>query len=155
MKADWLTESLVSEIMENLSDARKPDHYQQFVTNCLNLFSIGREFANYRQLEQYIKLFLEGWKISKHRDGNTFKCFYSAPKKERKPKLYLKKNIRKAGKTLLIKPNEGVEIEESWFSDLVGLVSTTKTAKTGSYFLTFDNVGNSLDSLKSLRKNCQ
>ena len=63
-----------------------------------------------------------------------------------------KKNIRKAGKTLLIKPNEGVEIEESWFSDLVGLVSTTKTAKTGSYFLTFDNVGNSLDSLKSLRK---
>jgi hypothetical protein len=38
-----------------------------------------------------------------------------------------KKNIRKAGKTLLIKPNEGVEIEESWFSDLVGLVSTTKT----------------------------
>ena len=63
-----------------------------------------------------------------------------------------KKNIRKAGKTLLIKPNEGVEIEESWFSDLVGLVSTTKTAKTGSYFLTFDNVGNSLVSLKSLRK---
>ena len=36
-----------------------------------------------------------------------------------------KKNIRKAGKTLLIKPNEGVEI---------------------------DNVGNSLDSLKTLRK---
>jgi len=63
-----------------------------------------------------------------------------------------KKNIRKAGKTLLIKPNEGVEIDESWFNDLVGLVSKSKTAKTGSYFLTFDNVGNSLDSLKILRK---
>ena len=63
-----------------------------------------------------------------------------------------KKNIRKAGKTLLIKPNEGVEIDEIWFNDLVGLVSKSKTAKTGSYFLTFDNVGNSLDSLKTLRK---
>ena len=66
-----------------------------------------------------------------------------------------KKNIRKAGKTLLIKPNEGVEIDESWFNDLVGLVSKSKTAKTGSYFLTFDNVGNSLDSLKTLRKKAQ
>ena len=63
-----------------------------------------------------------------------------------------KKNIRKAGKTLLIKPNDGIEIDESWFSDLVGIVSTSKTAKTGSYFLTFDNVGNSLESLKVLRK---
>ena len=63
-----------------------------------------------------------------------------------------KKNIRKAGKTLLVKPNEGTDIEESWFSDLVGLVSTSKTEKTGSYFLTFDNVGNSLESLKLLKK---
>lgn len=63
-----------------------------------------------------------------------------------------KKNIRKAGKTILLKVIEGSEIDESWFSDLVGLVSTTKTAKTGSYFLTFDNVGNSLEGLKTLRK---
>ena len=53
-----------------------------------------------------------------------------------------KKNIRKAGKTLLIKPNDGIEIDESWFSDLVGIVSTSKTAKTGSYFLTFDKTVN-------------
>lgn len=63
-----------------------------------------------------------------------------------------KKNIRKAGKTILLKVIEGSEIDESWFSDLVGLVSTTKTAKTGSYFLTFDNLGNSLEGLKTLRK---
>ena len=64
-----------------------------------------------------------------------------------------KKNIRKAGKTLLLKkPDDGEEIDQSWFTDLVGLVTTTKTLKTGSYFLTFDNVGNSLEALKNLRK---
>ena len=63
-----------------------------------------------------------------------------------------KKNVRKAGKTLLIKPSDGVDIVESWFNDLSGVVSVIKTAKTGSYFLTFDNIGNSLEALKSLRK---
>ena len=79
-----MTESLVFEIMEHLADSRKPDHYNQFTNNCIKLFPVGREFANYRQLEQFVNLFLEGWKISKHRDGNTFKCFYSAPKKKKK-----------------------------------------------------------------------
>lgn len=63
-----------------------------------------------------------------------------------------KKNVRKAGKTLLIKPSDGVDIVETWFNDLSGVVSVIKTAKTGSYFLTFDNIGNSLEALKSLRK---
>ena len=63
-----------------------------------------------------------------------------------------KKNVRKAGKTLLIKPSDGVNIVETWFNDLSGVVSVIKTAKTGSYFLTFDNIGNSLEALKSLRK---
>tara|TARA_X000000950_G_C13870512_1_gene642668 strand:+ start:1577 stop:2146 length:570 start_codon:yes stop_codon:yes gene_type:complete len=63
-----------------------------------------------------------------------------------------KKNVRKAGKTLLIKPADGVDIDESWFNGLSGVVSVIKTAKTGSYFLTFDNIGNSLEGLKLLRK---
>lgn len=63
-----------------------------------------------------------------------------------------KKNVRKAGKTLLVKANESVEVDEKWFSELPGFVSVTKTSKTGSYFLTFDNVQSSLDALKSLRK---
>ena len=34
-------------------------------------------FANHRQLEQYLNLFLNSWKIRKNRDGFTFECFCS------------------------------------------------------------------------------
>jgi len=65
-----------------------------------------------------------------------------------------KKFTRKAGKTLLIKAKDGSVIEEEWFSSLDGLAENgiAKTEKTGSYFLTFENVDKSLDALKQIRK---
>ena len=65
-----------------------------------------------------------------------------------------KKFQRKAGKTLLVKAKEGKTIDESWLSSLDGLVSegVSKTEKTGSFFLTFSEVGKSLDALKQLKK---
>ena len=66
-----------------------------------------------------------------------------------KPK---KRSVRKAGKTILVKSNDDVEVDEKWFTELTGFVSLTKTPKTGSYFLTFDDVNNSLEALKVLRK---
>lgn len=65
-----------------------------------------------------------------------------------------KKFQRKAGKTLLVKSKEGKSVDESWLSSLDGLVAdgVSKTDKTGSYFLTFNDVGKSLDALKTLKK---
>ena len=63
-----------------------------------------------------------------------------------------KKFVRKAGKTLLLKAKDGSKIEESWFENLDGLVSNSKTDKTGSYFLTFSDAEKSLDGLKKIRK---
>ena len=65
-----------------------------------------------------------------------------------------KKFMRKAGKTLLIKAKDGTKVNTDWFSSLDGLAKdgVAQTAKTGSYFLTFNEVGKSLDALKHLRK---
>lgn len=63
-----------------------------------------------------------------------------------------KKFVRKAGKTLLLKEKDGSSIDETWFKSLDGLSSHYKTEKTGSYFLTFEDTGKSLDALKVLRK---
>ena len=64
-----------------------------------------------------------------------------------------KNNIRKAGKTILVKPNNNVDIDEKLFNDIEGLISTVKTEKTSSYFLTFDTIDNSIESLKTLKQN--
>lgn len=65
-----------------------------------------------------------------------------------------KKFMRKAGKTLLIKAKEGCTVQEEWFTSLDGLKENgvVQTEKTGSYFLTFNEVGKSLDALKQIRK---
>jgi len=65
-----------------------------------------------------------------------------------------KKFARKAGKTLLIKAKDGCTVKDEWFSSLDGLTKdgVAKTAKTGSYFLTFDDASKSLDALKQIRK---
>merc|ERR1711991_444051 len=63
-----------------------------------------------------------------------------------------KKFVRKAGKTLLLKAKDDSTIDEKWFESLDGLVSHNKTEKTGSYFLTFNDTGKSLDALKHFRK---
>ena len=62
--------------------------------------------------------------------------------------------MRKAGKTLLLKAKDGCTIKEEWFKSLDGLKENgvAQTSNTGSYFLTFDEVGKSLDALKHIRK---
>ena len=64
-----------------------------------------------------------------------------------------KKFQRKAGKTLLVKVKDDASIDDSLLSNLDGLVENgvSKTEKTGSYFLTFKDVGVSLDALKKLK----
>ena len=62
-----------------------------------------------------------------------------------------KRNVRKAGKTLLVKVNDDITVDEKWFTELGGFVDLTKTPKTGSYFLTFKDVESSLEGLKTLR----
>ena len=65
-----------------------------------------------------------------------------------------KKFTRKAGKTLLIKAKDGCTVKDEWFSSLDGLATDgiAKTTKTGSYFLTFNEVSKALDALKHIRK---
>jgi len=65
-----------------------------------------------------------------------------------------KKFTRKAGKTLLIKAKDGYTVKDEWFNSLDGLVEDgiAKTAKTGSYFLTFETIDKSLHALKHIQK---
>lgn len=62
-----------------------------------------------------------------------------------------KKMVRKPGRTLLVSPSNGSSLSESTFSGLTGL-SMTHSTKNGSYFLTFDNIQNALDSFRKLRQ---
>ena len=40
------------------------------------MFPKDRQFANYKQLDQYLTQFLHSWSILKYRNGNCFKCSY-------------------------------------------------------------------------------
>lgn len=62
-----------------------------------------------------------------------------------------KKSVRKAGRTILVKTISGNSIDSSVFNSLVGLVSHSETKSSCSYFLTFDNVTNSVDAFRKLR----
>ena len=63
-----------------------------------------------------------------------------------------KKNIvRKTGRTLLVSPSNGSYLNDETFCKLVGL-NTSHSTKNGSYFLTFENVNNALESFRSLRQ---
>ena len=44
---------------------------------CNHIFPLKREFANYRQLEQYLNLLLKELEIRKNREGFSFKYFYA------------------------------------------------------------------------------
>lgn len=65
----------------------------------------------------------------------------------------LKKNniVRKTGRTLLVSPPNGAYLNDSIFNNLFGL-STSHSTKNGSYFLTFDDINNALDSFRNLRQ---
>ena len=87
LEADWLTNDYFDELVMNVptKDEMQPDNVHHstikckssFEEKCLRLFPIGRRFVTYRQLEQCIETFLRSWSIMKHRDGNSYKCFYS------------------------------------------------------------------------------
>jgi hypothetical protein len=62
-----------------------------------------------------------------------------------------KKSVRKAGRTLLVKTVSGNSIESAVFDSLVGLLSHAETKSSSSYFLTFDNVTNSLNAFNKLK----
>ena len=67
LKEDWLTNDHFDELVMNVpsKDEMLPDNVHHSTTKCktsfeekcLRLFPIGRRFANYRQLEQYIDFF--------------------------------------------------------------------------------------------------
>jgi len=62
-----------------------------------------------------------------------------------------KKSVRKAGRTILVKTISGNSIDSSVFDSLTGLVSQSETKSSSSYFLTFDNVTNSVNAFRKLR----
>lgn len=63
-----------------------------------------------------------------------------------------KKNLRKAGKTLLVLGRNNTDVETSFFTEknLKGLVSHT-TVQTKTHFLLFNDVPNAIKALKTLR----
>ena len=83
LEAEWLTEQYIDELIDNVptKEEMQPDNVHHFTTKCefsfeekcLNPFPIGRTFANYRQLEQCVRIFFKSWSIIKHKDGNSFK----------------------------------------------------------------------------------
>ena len=56
-----------------------------------------------------------------------------------------KRKGRKAGRTLLVKP-ESDSFDSSVFSSLEGLTNQHHTEKSNSHFLTFDTVGNAVNA---------
>lgn len=63
-----------------------------------------------------------------------------------------KKSVRKASRTLVVSGTNGSVVSESMFSELKGLQSTSEPTKTGSRFLTFENIPDSLASFRQLRQ---
>ena len=63
----------------------------------------------------------------------------------------VRKTIRKAGRTLLVKSFSNTPITDTTFNSLVGLQNKTETKSSGSYFLTFDTVENAVSAFKTLR----
>jgi len=61
------------------------------------------------------------------------------------------KSMRKAGRTILLKTVSVKSIDSTVFDALTGLISHSETKSSGSYFLTFDNVDNSLNAFNKLK----
>ena len=78
MSSEWLTESLMEEIIDhspslsdgisNYQDFNSKTYWRVFKYKCRTLSLISRRFANYKQLVEFITLFLNSWKMSKQRD---------------------------------------------------------------------------------------
>jgi hypothetical protein len=63
-----------------------------------------------------------------------------------------KKSVRKASRTLVVSGTNGSPVSESIFSDLNGLEEISEPTKTGSRFLTFQTIPDSLTSFRKLRQ---
>jgi hypothetical protein len=63
-----------------------------------------------------------------------------------------KKSVRKASRTLVVSGTNGSSVSESIFSDLSGLEEMSEPTKTGSRFLTFQSIPDSLASFRKLRQ---
>ena len=97
LEENWLTDELTQELqLFRPNVIVHPAKTDEFESMCKHLFPSGRKFANYRQLDQYVTVFLESWKCVKHIDGNSFRCFYAKP--------YVKKKIT----TNLLNPKKTV-----------------------------------------------
>ena len=69
LNEEWLTTELVNEIIDHLPSDDDISRDKEtniphctndtFAKKCKNIFPIGRMFCNYRQLDQYVKMFLE------------------------------------------------------------------------------------------------
>ena len=78
IKQNWLTEDLINELNSFIPDSNNESGpNREFESMCKHMFPRGRKFANYRQLDQYITVFLTNWKCIKRREGNSFRCFYA------------------------------------------------------------------------------
>ena len=88
LKEDWMTVELVEELsnfVRTLFNANQSKENIELVLDIasqkyyLHFFPLRREFTNYRQLEQYVYLFLKSWKVRKNRHGFSFKYVYAQP----------------------------------------------------------------------------
>ena len=100
LRADWITPELFEELyhsapslMQTASECNKQSNLErlrEFEVKCNFAFPVGRKFANYRQLDSYVTKFLHAWKIVKHRDGNSFKCFFAETNRRSESKMFSK-----------------------------------------------------------------
>lgn len=63
----------------------------------------------------------------------------------------VKKSVRKAGRTILVKSNDSLPIDGSIFDSFEGLTNKAETKSTNSFFLTFDSVTNAVSAFRTLR----
>jgi hypothetical protein len=60
---------------------------------------------------------------------------------------------KKYGRTLLLKPVNNVELSEKDFTSLTGMLMSSKTKTTSSYFLTFDTSANAQQAFDYVKQN--
>ena len=84
LNENWLTEELMHELKSFRPNSNVAlEEITKFESMCKHIFPSGRKFANYRQVDQYITVFLENWNCIKHREGGSFRCFYAKSEIER------------------------------------------------------------------------
>lgn len=104
---NWITDGLLKEIQSlfptsdeiDSADNNKRD-LNAFKVKAAKLFSVGRIFASYRQLEQAATLFLNAWAVTRVVAPKSIQCYYSKSKDKRK-KIHPDGNKRRRQDTSL------------------------------------------------------